>query len=197
MNYPSVNMFPRWSGWLINFTDLTDEIIKKFGDTILTQKPDPNLISLSIGQSMQLTDTSIYQIATTDPSAPVGKLTITNTTGAAIQVSHKNYYYNTAKALIDLANQKGIDESQLNSVIPMHYIIIQWQIAYLHEQLCADNIGLNDSVDGVADKFRGKKRDYYDMRMDWQKKITYEAFNTASMQQNFTRAVSNGFDISC
>lgn len=194
--YPSQGFFPRWSNWLIDFTDLTDELVKKLGDNKLVISPDPVQIVLSASASSVLTDSSILTTSPNDPGAAKGQLTIKNINSTqAITVSHKNYYYNTAKGLIDIANQKVIDESQLNAVTPMHYILIQWQIAYLQEQVCKDNIGLNDNVDAMVDKYRGKMKDYYAERIAWQGKINYELFNTAAMQQSFTRAPSRTFDI--
>jgi hypothetical protein len=74
-------------------------------------------------------------------------------------------------------------------------MLIQWQIAYIQEQVCKDNVGLNDTVEPMFDKYRGKMKDYHDERITWQGKISYEIFNTASMQQSFTRAPGRTFDV--
>jgi hypothetical protein len=192
--YPSIGLYPRWP-WLINFTDLSDAVVKKFGDSYLIGMPDEQVNVIAPGGSILLTDSSILTVSPNDPTTPVGKLRIANNSASPINVSLKNYYYNVAKALADLANTKGVDEAQVNAVNPPHYMLVQWQIAYLQEQVCKDNVGLNDTVDPIMDKYRGKEKDYHSERVTWTGKINYETFNTAAMQQSFTRAAARTFDV--
>lgn len=192
--YPSMGLYPRWP-WLIDFSDLCDAVVKKFGDAYLIGNPDEQVNVIASGQSILLTDKSITTISPNDPTTPVGKIRVMNNAAQPISVSLKNYYYNTAKALIDLANTKTVDESQVNAVTPQHYMLSQWQIAYLQEQVCKDNIGLNDTVDPLLDKYHAKEKDNHNERVAFAGRITYETFNTASMQQSFTRAAARTFDV--
>jgi hypothetical protein len=196
--YPSQGLFPRWKNWLIDFTDLTDEFVKKLGDTILCGKPDPTLLTISANSSTVVTDKAcLYPSIVNDPTVTVaGQLTIkNNNTTQAISVSHKNYYYNTARALINLAQSKGVDESQLNAVTPPHYNVIQWMIEYLSEQVCIDNIALNVNAETYVNVCEKMAKAHHDKLIGFQGKINYETFNTAAMQQNFTMATSRTFDI--
>ena len=196
MSYPSQGLFPRWP-WLISFTDLSDEVVKKLGDNKLVGCPDPTLITIPANSSLVVTDSSIMFASPTDP-AGAGKLTITNANlTQSITVSQKNYYYNTAKGLIDFAQTKGIDEAQLNATVPCHYQIAQWQIAFMHWKVCADNVGLNDNVPLMDDKYNSKTKLYYAECMRIQTGIRMEMFYTAAMQQNQTRDGCGQFLIRC
>lgn len=189
-----MGLFPRWP-WLITFSDLCDSVIKKFSDTHLIAMPDEQLNVIAQGASVLVRDPSIMTVSPNDPNTAAGYLRIMNNTAAPINASLKNYYYKTAKAIIDLANTKAVDEAQINAVSPPHYMLTQWQIMYFQEQVCRDNIGLNDTVDPMLDKYKGKAKEYHDQRVEFAGKITYETFNTASMQQSFTRAAARTFDV--
>jgi hypothetical protein len=106
----------------------------------------------------------------------------------------KNYYLATALALIDLANTKGVPVQMLNAVDPPHYLLVQWQVYYLCEQVCLNLIGTND-VEVGYDKYAVKRKVYHDELIQTQGKITFETFLTAAMQQNYTRAPGRTFDI--
>jgi hypothetical protein len=197
ITYPSQGLFPRWKNWLIDFTDLTDEFIKKLGDSVLCGKPDPTLLTISANSSTVVTDKACLYPSVNDPGITVaGQLTIKNNDPTkAISVSHKNYYYQTARALINLAQSKGVDESQLNAVSPMHYNLIQWQIEYLSEQFCSDNIALNVNAETGVNVCKTMAGIHHDKLIGWQGKINYETFNTAAMQQNFTMIGARTFDV--
>lgn len=107
----------------------------------------------------------------------------------------KNYYLMTALELIDFAATKGVPLEMMNAVSPPHYLVIQWQIAYLHEQVCLNLIGTND-VEVGYDKYSVKNKIYHAERIQIQGKITFETFQTANMQQNYTRAPGRTFDVS-
>jgi hypothetical protein len=98
----------------------------------------------------------------------------------------KNYYYNTATALISFANSKGVPVEMMNAVIPPHYIVTNWQIAYLQDQVCLNNIGLSN-VDIKDDMFAKAQHIFHAEMIQLQNQITYELFQTASMQQSYTR----------
>jgi hypothetical protein len=106
----------------------------------------------------------------------------------------KNYYHLCADAMIDLANTKGVDVNMLNAVDPPHYLLSQWQIAYIQEQICIALIGTSD-VEVDYDKYAIKQRIYHEELIQYQGKIGYETFITANMQQNYTRAAGRTFNV--
>jgi hypothetical protein len=106
----------------------------------------------------------------------------------------KNYYIMTALALIDLANTKGVPVEMINAVNPCHYLITEWQKAYLQEQVCINLIGTND-VEVGYDKYAVKQKIFHSELIQIQGKITFETFQTANMQQNYTRAGGRTFDV--
>jgi hypothetical protein len=193
--YPSQGLFPRWP-FSVNYSDLTDEVIKKLGDAKICASPDPALLTISASSYTVVDDPSILYASSNDLTGGVGKLTLKNINStAAITVSHKNYYYNAVKALIDFAQRKGIDESQLIAVNPCHYQIVQWQIAHIHWRVCADNEGLNDNVSAIDDKYHTKAKGYHAELITIGSQITMEMFYTSAMQQNQTRAGCGQFPI--
>lgn len=110
-----------------------------------------------------------------------------------------NYYNLTAQALINFANQLGIDVSTLNAMDrvnnPPHALIIDWMICQFNVLVCQNQIGLNN--DPVADDIWAKKYSVYNGQLKAKSnKISYETFFTAAMQQVYTRA-GGGFRIIC
>jgi len=106
----------------------------------------------------------------------------------------KNYYRLCADAMIDLANTKGVNVNMLNAVNPSHYLLGQWQIAWMQEQICIALIGTSD-VEVGYDKYAIKQRIYHADLIQYQGKITFETFQTANMQQNYTRAAGRTFNV--
>lgn len=142
-NYPQ---YP----WLISFSDLSDEVVIRFGDTYLNSHPSTT----------------------------------------------QNYYLGTAKRMLDLAASIGISSQQMNAITSPHYLLTQWMINYLQEQVCLNNIGLSD-VEIRYDKYKIKYDVYHNEVVAYQGKINYQTFLTADMQQSYTRGQSRSFSIYC
>jgi hypothetical protein len=120
--------------------------------------------------------------------------------GDAYLMSHpdptNNYYDLVENKFISFVNSFNIDKSVLDSLSrapnasnPVHYLIIQWQIACLQMLVCQNNMGLNDVHNGIQDDvYYAKYKMYRDELISLQSQIRYETIVTGTLQQNQYRS---------